>query len=141
MRNHPEVKKWMYNQETISKKDHSIFINRLEGEIVRRYFLVKHNSVIIGSINFSQIKLHNSVELGIYKNLFLNKKNSGDLLISAASKYAFVELKVKKIKLEVFSNNKHAINFYKKHGFSLINVKNLKYQNILYMQKTLNDTP
>ena len=85
--------------------------------------------------------MHNSVELGIYKNLFLNKKNSGDLLISAASKYAFVELKVKKIKLEVFSNNKHAINFYKKHGFSLINVKNLKYQNILYMQKTLNDTP
>jgi UDP-4-amino-4,6-dideoxy-N-acetyl-beta-L-altrosamine N-acetyltransferase len=135
MRNHPEIKKWMYNQTNIVKKEHIKFIKFLESSVDRRYFLVKHKSKIIGSINFSEINLHDSAEFGIYTNPFLQFQGAGSLLESAASEYAFSELNLKKIKLEVFSDNKKAINFYNKCGYEFINVKKFNNQNTMCMEK------
>ena len=135
MRNHPEIKKWMYNQTNIVKKEHIKFIKFLESSVDRRYFLVKHKSKIIGSINFSEINLHDSAEFGIYTNPFLQFQGAGSLLESAASEYVFSELKLKKIKLEVFSDNKKAINFYNKCGYEFINVKKFNNQNTMCMEK------
>ena len=135
MRNHSKIKKWMYNQKSISKKDHIEFIENLENEMDRRYFLVKQKNNIIGSINFTKINLHNSVEFGIYTNPFIQLKGAGTLLEAVASQYAFIELSVKKIISEVFSNNERAINFFKKRGFKLVNTRKIFHQNILYMEK------
>jgi UDP-2,4-diacetamido-2,4,6-trideoxy-beta-L-altropyranose hydrolase/UDP-4-amino-4,6-dideoxy-N-acetyl-beta-L-altrosamine N-acetyltransferase len=137
MRNHPEIKKWMYHQDSIPNTTHCEFIKSLENKIDQRYFLVKQKSNIIGSINFSEINLYNSVELGIYTNPFLQLKVAGRLLESAASQYAFIELDVKKIKLEVFSDNERAINFYNKCGFEVvdIDIKKVTHQRILCMEK------
>ena len=135
MRNHPEIKKWMHNQDSIPNATHCEFIKNLENKIDRRYFLVKQKNNIIGSINFSEINLYNSVEFGIYTNPFLQLKGAGRLLESAASQYAFIELNVKIIKLEVFSDNERAIHFYNKCGFELIDTKKVNHQNIMYMEK------
>ena len=125
----------MHNQNDISKKTHFEFVESLKDDIDRRYFLVKHQKNIIGSINFSQIDLYSSVELGIYANPFVQLKNLGIILEAAASYYAFIELGVCKLKLEVFSNNERAINFYKKCGFKLIDTRIVNHKNILYMEK------
>jgi UDP-2,4-diacetamido-2,4,6-trideoxy-beta-L-altropyranose hydrolase/UDP-4-amino-4,6-dideoxy-N-acetyl-beta-L-altrosamine N-acetyltransferase len=135
MRNHPEIKKWMYSQDSISNAAHCEFIERLESRTDRRYFLVKRKNNIIGSINFSKINFENSVYFGIYTNPFLQIKGAGRLLESVASQYAFIELGVKKIKLEVYSDNEKAINFYKKCNFNLINIKKVNNQNIMCMEK------
>jgi len=135
MRNHPEIKKWMCNQNSIQNKTHYEFIKSLENKINRRYFLVKQKKNIIGSINFSEINLYNSVELGIYTNPFLQLKGAGRLLESAASQYAFIELGVKIIKLKVFSDNERAIHFYNKCGFKFIDTKKINHQNIIFMEK------
>jgi UDP-2,4-diacetamido-2,4,6-trideoxy-beta-L-altropyranose hydrolase/UDP-4-amino-4,6-dideoxy-N-acetyl-beta-L-altrosamine N-acetyltransferase len=135
MRNHPEINKWMYSQDRIQNATHCEFIKSLESKIDRRYFLVKQKNNIIGSINFSEINLHNSVEFGIYNNPFVQLKGAGMLLESAASEYAFIELDVKKIKLEVFSDNERAIHFYNKCGFELIDSKKVNHKNIMCMEK------
>jgi len=135
MRNHPEIKKWMHNQDSVPNATHCEFIKSLENKIDQRYYLVKQNNIIIGSINFSEINLHNSVEFGIYTNPFLQLKGAGRLLESAASQYAFIELNVKIIKLEVFSDNEKAIHFYNKCGFELIDTKKVNHKNIMYMKK------
>jgi UDP-4-amino-4,6-dideoxy-N-acetyl-beta-L-altrosamine N-acetyltransferase len=135
MRNHPEIKKWMYNQDRISEEDHFGFIKNLEIDIEKRYFLVKQKGNTIGSINFSKINFDNSVELGIFTNPFLQLKGSGRLLESAASQYAFAELGVRKIKLEVFLGNERAIRFYNKCGFEFIGTKKTNHQNIMCMEK------
>jgi UDP-2,4-diacetamido-2,4,6-trideoxy-beta-L-altropyranose hydrolase/UDP-4-amino-4,6-dideoxy-N-acetyl-beta-L-altrosamine N-acetyltransferase len=135
MRNHPEIKKWMYNQDSILEEDHFDFIKNLEIDTEKRYFLVKQKSSIIGSINFSKINFDNSVELGIYTNPLIKLKSFGSLLESAASQYAFAELGVRKIRLEVLFNNKRAINFYNKRGFKPILTKSNDCNNILHMQK------
>jgi UDP-4-amino-4,6-dideoxy-N-acetyl-beta-L-altrosamine N-acetyltransferase len=135
MRNHPEINKWMHNQDSIPNATHCEFIKSLENKIDQRYFLVKQKSNIIGSINFSEINLYNSVEFGIYTNPFLQLKGAGRLLESAASQYSFIELDVKKIKLEVFSDNERAIHFYNKCGFELVDTKKVNHQNIMCMEK------
>ena len=55
---------------------------------------------------------------------------------AAASHYAFNELGVNKIKLEVFSNNERAVNFYNNCGFELIGMKRVNYQDMLNMEKS-----
>jgi len=135
MRNHPEIKKWMHSQDSIPDVAHCEFIERLESQADRRYFLVKQKNNIIGSINFSEINLYNSVEFGIYTNPFLQLKGAGRMLESAASQYAFIELGVKKIKLEVYSDNERAVYFYNKCGFELIEIKKVNHQNIMCMEK------
>lgn len=136
MRNHLQIKKWMHNQKSISEESHFGFIKNLESDMGRRYFLIKQKDNAIGSINFSKINFGNSVELGIYTNPFLQLKGAGSLLESTASQYAFIELNVKKIKLEVYSDNDRAIRFYNKCGFKLINTKKANHQNIMHMEKT-----
>ena len=135
MRNHPEVKKWMYNQNDISKEAHFDFIQSLEGDFERRYFLVKQKTKNIGSVSFSQIDLCNSVELGLYVNPFEHLKGAGKMLEAIAIHYAFIEWGVNKIKLEVLTNNERAINFYKKCGFKLIDARKNNNKKILYMEK------
>jgi UDP-2,4-diacetamido-2,4,6-trideoxy-beta-L-altropyranose hydrolase/UDP-4-amino-4,6-dideoxy-N-acetyl-beta-L-altrosamine N-acetyltransferase len=135
MRNHPEINKWMHNQDSIPKTTHFEFIKSLESKMNLRYFLVKQKNNIIGSINFSEINLYNSVEFGIYTNPFLQLKGAGRMLESAASQYAFIELGVKKIKLEVYSDNERAVYFYNKCGFELIEIKKVNHQNIMCMEK------
>jgi UDP-2,4-diacetamido-2,4,6-trideoxy-beta-L-altropyranose hydrolase len=123
MRNHSEVKKFMFNKKEIPKNEHINFIQKLADRTDIRYFLIKQNTKVIGSINFTQINLYNSVEFGIYTNPFEDNKNAGKILESVASNYAFNELGVKKILLKVLNDNKRAINFYKKSGFRFINNK------------------
>ena len=135
MRNHPQIKKWMYNQNNISKTSHFEFIKNLENDIEQRYFLVKQQKNIIGSINFSQINLHNSVEFGLYTNPFKSLKSAGKILEAAAIHYAFRELDVNKLKLKVFTDNERAINFYKKCGFKLIDTRKVNNKDILCMEK------
>ena len=125
----------MYNQDDISKESHFNFIQSLEIDTERRYFLVKQQQKIIGSINFSQMELHNSVEFGLYTNPFEQLEGMGRMLESVAVYYAFRELGVSKLKLEVFSNNERAINFYIKRGFELIGVRKVNNKDILYMEK------
>jgi len=135
MRNHPEIKRWMYNQDDISNESHFDFIKSLEVDAERRYFLVKQKQRIIGSINFGQIDLHNSVEFGLYTNPFDQLKGAGRILEAAAIYYAFRELGVSKLKLEVLTNNERAINFYKKCGFQPIDTRKVNNKDILYMEK------
>lgn len=135
MRNHQEITKWMLNQNRISEEEHFGFIDDLEIKMEQRYFLVKQKGIVIGSINFSKINNGNSVEFGIFTNVFLQLKGSGKLLESAASQYAFTELNVETLKLKVLAGNARAINFYNKCGFEVTNTKNINHQNIIYMEK------
>jgi UDP-2,4-diacetamido-2,4,6-trideoxy-beta-L-altropyranose hydrolase/UDP-4-amino-4,6-dideoxy-N-acetyl-beta-L-altrosamine N-acetyltransferase len=135
MRNHIKIRKWMYNQDIISKREHIRFIATLENEIYRRYFLVKKKNNIIGSINFSEINQNCSVNFGIYANPSVHFKGAGKLLEKVASFYAFNELNVNKIKLDVFSDNNRAIEFYNKCGFKFVDTKIVCKRNITCMEK------
>jgi UDP-4-amino-4,6-dideoxy-N-acetyl-beta-L-altrosamine N-acetyltransferase len=139
MRNHSEIKKWMYNQNNISEIEHSVFFANLKNDVNKKYYLVKNNKKILGSVNFSKIHLNNSAELGLYVNPFLRREGIGRVLDTVSSYYAFKELGVNKLKLEVFSNNERAISFYKKCGFELIKTVAAERYKIIYMEKKISN--
>jgi len=135
MRNHSEVRKWMYNQESISKIDHFNFIKDLESDVDRRYFLIKQKEVIIGSVNFANIRSNKSAVFGFYANPFEKILGAGRILELISLHFIFKELNLNKLTLEVFSNNKQVVNLHKKFGFNLIDIKKVNGQNVMCMEK------
>jgi UDP-4-amino-4,6-dideoxy-N-acetyl-beta-L-altrosamine N-acetyltransferase len=125
-RNHPEIRKWMLNKEKINFDEHLKFIENLE----------KSDKIYIkvgdfGVVNFT---LKNGyVEFGLHKNPA--KKGVGRKLMEFGINYAFDKLKVSKIILYVYENNKKAVNLYKRFGFKQTDKKDnlikmeLSYEN------------
>lgn len=137
MRNHQEIKKWMFNQTVITEKEHSSFIQNLKYDLSRQYFIVKHKDNIIGSVNFSKIIPNNYAEFGLYVNPYIKINGMGKLLNYASGYYAFKKLNVNKLKLKVLSKNERAINFYKKCGFRLFKKQTMGCLIVEYMERNL----
>ena len=119
-RNHPDIRKWMFDKNEISLQNHLNFIKNMP----KNKIYLKAGD--LGVINFKII--NDTAELGIHKNP--DKKRVGNILLKTAIEYAFNELNAKKIILYVFENNFKAINLYKKFGFKEIDKKD----NIIKME-------
>ena len=108
-RNHPEIRKWMYNKKEILLKEHLNFIETLKKDKHRLYFKIDD----LGVINY---KISNkSAEIGLHKNP--NKKKVGKILMKKLIEYGFNKLNLTKLVLYVYKDNLKAINLYKKFGF------------------------
>lgn len=118
LRNNPEVRKWMYSDEIITKQEHRNFINSLRKDKKNFYFIVMKDRNIIGVISIKRLDLRNrNGYLGIYSNPNLKMKNQGMMLGKVLLKLAFEILKLHTLKLEVLENNERAIKLYEKLGF------------------------
>lgn len=126
-RNHPEIRKYLFNKKEISLKEHLQFIESLKEKNDKIYLKVSD----LGVVNF-HLKKQIAI-LGIHKNP--KKQKVGKILLNEALKYAFKTLKVKKIILEVFEENKKAINLYKQFGFTKI----AKNDNLIKMELKYED--
>jgi UDP-4-amino-4,6-dideoxy-N-acetyl-beta-L-altrosamine N-acetyltransferase len=141
MRNHPDIKKWMYNQEDISEQQHFDFVEKLKSDELKKYFIVKQNQSIVGSINFINInQAERTADFGLYANPFASTPGAGRILEEIAIQYAQDVLKLKYLKLEVFEQNARAINFYEKSGFTKTAEKLINDQNVLCMQKQVQES-
>ncbi|GAB6045677.1 UDP-4-amino-4,6-dideoxy-N-acetyl-beta-L-altrosami ne N-acetyltransferase [Caminibacter profundus] len=114
-RNHPEIRKWMYNKEEIPLKNHLEFIESLKKDKSKLYFKMDN----IGVINYKIS--NNTAEIGLHKNP--EKKGVGKILMQKLIDYGFNELNLKTLTLNVFEENKIAINLYKNFGFREVDKK------------------
>ena len=118
MRNHPEVRKWMYTQDEIQEEQHFQFVQKLVEDRTNQYLMVTQNENIIGVIYFNQIDFDKKVALfGLYANLFNQLKGAGRLLVEVSLFYAQNILKLRVLSLEVMTDNLRAITLYRKNGF------------------------
>jgi len=74
--------------------------------------------------------------LGLFTNPYTELKGAGRILEAAGNYYAHFKFEIRKIKLEVFSDNTRAINFYKKCGYRLAGSKRIQEKEILFMEKS-----
>ena len=91
----------MTNKEIITIKEHYKFLENLEDDKTKQYFLVKKKDIIVGSISFVNLDYGESTDFGIFVNPYIDFQGAGRLLESSAANYAFKVLNVKKIFLEV----------------------------------------
>jgi len=66
-RNHPDIRKWMYNQDEIKLEEHLGFIESLKSRKNKLYFLVKKEDEFIGVIDFLDLD-KKEIFYGIYSN-------------------------------------------------------------------------
>ncbi|MEJ5227561.1 UDP-4-amino-4,6-dideoxy-N-acetyl-beta-L-altrosamine N-acetyltransferase [Thermodesulfovibrio sp.] len=117
-RNHPEIRKWMYSDDIITKREHRNFVNSLRKDRKNFYFLAIKDTNLIGVISIKKLDIKNrNGYLGIYVNPEEKTKNLGKILGKVLIKLAFEILKLHTLKLEVLENNERAINLYEKLGF------------------------
>ncbi len=122
-RNHPNIRKWMFNKEPISLESHISYINLLKEKKDRVYFAVKQYGKFVGVISFTSIDLKNlKAEIGLYAKPTL--KGVGKLLMQNILEYGFDKLKLKKLVSKVFEDNFSAIKLYKKFNFKKIDKNN-----------------
>jgi len=128
-RNHPEVRRWMFTQEPIKKEKHLAYINGLEAQNDRVYFLVKKEAKPIGVIDFTSIDLKKEqADIGLYANLEV--KGVGDDLMHTIIEYGFEQLNIKRLISEVYEENAKAIALYKRFEFKKIDKK----KNVIVME-------
>lgn len=138
LRNHPDVRKWMYNQHEIIESEHLNFIKKLKKSNENEYFLVKKFKQILGVIYFNKIdRIKKTLFFGFYSNVFDPAPGCGRILEEASLFYAFNFLNSDKIFLEVFADNKIVINLHRKYNFKINDYKKKNNFNILTMSKNL----
>lgn len=117
-RNHPEISKYMYNQEPISIQVHQNFIESLQQSTTRSYWAVFDDKRGIGIMSLVRINfVHAFAFLGIYLNPDCFGTGSGTKILELLEFVAFENLKLHSLHLEVFEHNKRAIAFYERNGF------------------------
>ena len=131
-RNHPEIRKWMYNQDEIKLEEHLNFIDSLKLRKDKLYFLVKKEDEFIGVIDFTQLVEKISIYMGIYSNP--NIKGNGKILLNKIINYSFNNLKVERVFSEVFAENEKAHNLYKKFNFKDISEKTVNNKKVICME-------
>jgi UDP-4-amino-4,6-dideoxy-N-acetyl-beta-L-altrosamine N-acetyltransferase len=114
-RNHVSVRSRMFSTHEISKVEHAAFIEKLRTDKSMSYWLYPNKGVV----SLRKIDRHNGhAFLGIYKNPESSEKGIASELMRSLLAKGFDEIGLHTIKLEVFSDNPAAVNFYNKHGFN-----------------------
>lgn len=114
-RNHPDIRSRMFSSHEISLEEHIAFLNRLKSDPASLYWKVGDKGVI--SLKRVDRKNGNAY-LGIYKNPDDTGKDSAKYLMKVLLNTTFDQLNLHTLKLEVFSDNPRAVNFYNKCGFN-----------------------
>jgi len=132
-RNHDNVRKWMYNSETILSENHFKFIESLKTSTTNKYFLVMEDEKKIGVIYFTDIdNLKKKAEFGLYANPDI--KGVGKLLMDIICDYAFEKMSYNKLIAEVFDSNKRAIDLYINKNFKPVQTKIVDKRKIICME-------
>ncbi|MEW6108850.1 MAG: UDP-4-amino-4,6-dideoxy-N-acetyl-beta-L-altrosamine N-acetyltransferase [Nitrospirota bacterium] len=137
-RNCEDVRKWMYSDKLISRKEHSEFIKQLEKDSRNYYWLVRRNNIYLGVVSLQKVDFsHKNAYLGIYSNPGLS--GAGGTLMESLKRIAFSEFKLHTLKIESLSKNRRAINFFSRSGFFREGTlkefvfKNGKWQDVIIM--------
>ncbi len=129
-RNHPSIRKWMFDKEPIDLENHISYIESLKEKNDRVYFVVKQYGQAVGVIDLTNINLNSlEAEIGLYAKPML--KGVGSLLMQKILEYGFNELKLKKLVAKVLEDNFSAIQLYEKFDFKQVD----KQDSLIVMEK------
>lgn len=109
-RNHPEIRKFMYNSDEISEEEHFNFVNNLKERDDRYYWLVIKDEKPLGVINLVKVNYDNqSAESGFYVLPEFMDSGIGLEFTLKINYFFFSILKCKKILGSVEVNNTNAL--------------------------------
>lgn len=116
-RNHPQIRQWMFNQNSIDFQEHlTWFLTQLKNP-AKIFLIYSHNDVECGFINFTKYDSENAWEWGFYTSPEC-PKGIGRYMGKTAMQYAFEVMHANKIYGEVLEENYRSIKLHERLGFS-----------------------
>ena len=116
-RNHPAVRRYMFNQHEISLQEHHNWFESVKDDIARQQLIVFDCDVPIGFVQFNPVCQGGTAFWGFYVRPDA-PKGSGTKLGQAALAYAFNKLGLYKVCGQAIEANMVSIGFHKKLGFA-----------------------
>lgn len=117
-RNHEAVRKWMYSDHLISRKEHLRFIQGLKEDSKNFFWRVEDQEGGLGVISLNKVDVKNKhAYLGIYANPDVRRHGAGKVLIHLLKQLCFEIAHLHSLRLEVIEGNERAVRFYRKMGF------------------------
>lgn len=118
-RNHPDVSKY-FILDYIDLETHKKWIERQKQKITDIAFFIVHDNVNIGCAYFRLINsVNNTAEWGFFLNPAMSISGVGAVVEYLIHEYAFNDLKLKKLNIEVLENNPSVLKMHKKFGYLL----------------------
>ena len=118
-RNHIEIRQWMYNDNIIPWEDHIRFVQNLEQNSTKKYWLVQRRNKNVGVMSIIDIK-ENEGEWGYYIAPHLHEMNFGVEFYYYSLQYLFEEEKMSKLYGYALVKNKGANSLNDLFGFDKI---------------------
>jgi len=118
MRNHGEVRKYMYTNHLISKEEHASWVRRMQESETVKLFVIYRGEKPIGLVSLSKISLrHSTAEWAFYLDPGEQGSGVGVVVEYALLEYAFCEIGICKLNCEVLETNPNVVKLHKKFGF------------------------
>jgi len=118
-RNSPEIRKYMYNDHYIIKKEHQVWFKSLRERNDAKVWVIYLDAIPVGVADLININYKNKItDWGFYigdKNF--RGRGLGKLILYNLMNYVFEEMNLHRMYTMVLENNAVAINLYKKMGF------------------------
>lgn len=118
-RNHPDIRKNMYNDQIITTEEHQAWLNNLKSTSTTRVFIAYKDTLPIGIVSINNINtVHKTAEWAFYLNPeYLSTKGLGTLMEYHFLNYVFDDYDIVKLNCQVLEINPSVISLHKKFGF------------------------
>jgi len=118
-RNSPEVAAYMYSEKIIESEEQLAWFTRLKSDHTSRYWIIQYNDKPLGVANVTGINAQ--LESGYWAfylgDTTVRGGGIGAKVEFAVLNYVFDELKLNKLRCEVFTFNDKVIKMHEKFGF------------------------
>lgn len=118
-RNSEEVSKYMYTSDNITIEQQLEWFNKIDSDDTCRYFIIMYNNKMLGVASITGIsKALDSCYWAFYLgDTSIRGAGIGSKVEYNILRYVFEELKLNKLRCEVFVNNDMVINMHESFGF------------------------
>ena len=116
-RNHPNVRKNMYNQTVITETEHKIWWDKICKNNTYRYLIYEYRGFPSGVVSFKDINFNHRHSSWAFYASPKAPRGTGARMEYLALEYAFEKLSLLKLFCEVLSYNTAVISMHKRFGF------------------------
>jgi len=129
LRNHVDVRRFMYSDHEITPDEHANWLASLVGNARQRVFVVMLEGAVAGIVSLNAINAtHRSADWAFYLDPALQGKGLGSLVEFWLLDHAFNEAGLEKLNCEVLASNAAVVKMHQKFGFV---IEGVRRENIL----------
>lgn len=124
LRNHIDVRRFMYSSHEISEDEHAKWLTSLEGNPRQRVFVVMRDGAVAGIVSLNAINpTHHTADWAFYLDPALQGQGLGSLVEFWLLDHAFEQAGLHKLNCEVLESNAAVVKMHRKFGFAIEGVR------------------